>query len=156
MGVALTQAQSWRAKRGEDLSTVDRDFIDQSTKRESKARGRARRIRALVYVLLVGIIAGLVGWINQSYLKEQWNWYTIMRPYMVARVRPYVLSPDAEWALKPGNSFRECAKDCPEMIVVPAGEFMMGSPTTEKGRYTMKTHNTRSRLRGHSPYRNTR
>ena len=30
-----------------------------------------RRIQALVYVLLVGIITGLVGWINQSYVKEQ-------------------------------------------------------------------------------------
>ena len=135
MGVALVQAQSWRAKRGEDLPAIDREFIDQSTKRESKVRARTRHIRALVYVLLVGIIAGLVGWINQSYLKEQWNWYTIVRPYIVAQVRPYVLSPDAERALKPGNSFRECAKGCPEMVVVPAGEFMMGSPTTEKGRY---------------------
>jgi formylglycine-generating enzyme required for sulfatase activity len=32
-------------------------------------------------------------------------------------------------------SFRECAKDCPEMIVIPAGEFMMGSAETEKDRY---------------------
>jgi len=71
MGANLTKAQSWRAKRGEDLPAIDREFIDQSTKRESKVRVRARRIRALVYVLLVGIIAGLLGWINQSYLKEQ-------------------------------------------------------------------------------------
>ena len=32
------------------------------------------------------------------------------------------------------DSFRECAKDCPKMIVVPAGSFAMGSPATEKGR----------------------
>ena len=132
MGVALTQAQSWLAKRREDLPVVDRNFIDQSTKRESKARARARRAQALVYVLLVGIIAGLIGWINQAYIEEQVNWYWTMRPYMVAQVRPYVLSPDAERALKPGQAFRECAKDCPEMVVVPAGEFMMGSPPTEK------------------------
>ena len=87
-------------------------------------------------MLLVGIIAGLVGWINQAYVKEQWNWYMTMRPYMVANVRPYVLKPEAERALKPLASFRECAKDCPEMIVIPAGSFMMGSPATEKGRYT--------------------
>ena len=135
MGVALAQAQSWLAKRREDLPVVDRDFIDQSAKRESKARARARRVQALVYVLLVGIIAGLVGWINQAYLKEQMNWYTTMRPYMLAQVRPYVLSREAERALKPRRAFRECAKDCPEMVVVPAGEFMMGSPATEKGRY---------------------
>ena len=134
MGVALAQAQSWLGKHREDLSAVDRDFIDQSVKRDSKARGRARRVQALVYILLVGIIAGLVGWINQAYVKEQINWYVTMRPYMLAQVRPYVLTAAAERALKPLASFRECAKDCPEMVVVPAGEFMMGSPTTEKGR----------------------
>jgi formylglycine-generating enzyme required for sulfatase activity len=58
-----------------------------------------------------------------------------MRPYRVANFDPHVLKPEAERALKPLASFRECATDCPEMIVVPAGEFMMGSPTTEKGRY---------------------
>jgi len=134
MGAALTQAQSWLAKRREDLPVVDRNFIDQSVKRESKATARARRVRALVYVLLLGIIAGLVGWINQSYVKGEMNWFITMRPYMVAQVRPYVLSAEAERALEPGATFRECAKDCPEMVVVPAGEFMMGSPANEKGR----------------------
>jgi formylglycine-generating enzyme required for sulfatase activity len=136
MGAGLTQAQSWLEKRREDLPVVDQDFIDQSAKRETKARARARRMRDLVYLLLVGIIAGLVGWINQAYVKEQVIWYMTMRPYKVANVDPYVLKPDAERALKPGQAFRECAKDCPEMVVVPAGEFMMGSPTTEKGRYS--------------------
>ena len=134
MGVALAQAQSWLGKRREDLPVVDRNFIDQSTKRESKVRARVRRAQALIYVLLVGIILGLIGLINQTYIEEQVNWYWTMRPYMVAQVRPYVLSPDAERALKPGQAFRECAKDCPEMVVVPAGEFMMGSPPTEKRR----------------------
>src|SRR5262249_6465364 len=134
MGAALTQAQSWLAKRREDLPVVDRNFIDQSVKRESKATARARRVRALVYVLLLGIIAGLVGWINQSYVKGEMNWFITMRPYMVAQVRPYVLSAEAERALEPGATFRECAKDCPEMVVMPAGEFMMGSPANEKGR----------------------
>jgi hypothetical protein len=134
MGVALAQAQSWLGKRREDLPVVDRNFIDQSTRRESKVRARARGAQALIYVLLVGIILGLIGLINRADIEEQVNWYWTMRPYMVAQVRPYVLSPDAERALKPGQAFRECAKDCPEMVVVPAGEFMMGSPPTEKGR----------------------
>ena len=38
MGLALDKAQSWLAKRREDLSVVDRDFIIQSAKHESKAR----------------------------------------------------------------------------------------------------------------------
>ncbi len=41
-------------------------------------------MQALIYVLLVGIIAGLVGWINQASIKERINWYLTMRPYRVA------------------------------------------------------------------------
>ena len=35
--------------------------------------------------------------------------------------------------LRPKESFRDCA-DCPEMVVVPAGEFMMGSPANDDSR----------------------
>ena len=31
------------------------------------------------------------------------------------------------------HSFRDCP-NCPEMIVIPAGEFLMGSPDSERGR----------------------
>ena len=34
---------------------------------------------------------------------------------------------------RPGRVFRDC-DGCPEMVVVPAGEFMMGSPASEEGR----------------------
>ena len=47
---------------------------------------------------------------------------------------PFVpLTPAREHALQPGDSFRECAT-CPEMVVVPAGSFVMGSPAPEYGR----------------------
>jgi formylglycine-generating enzyme required for sulfatase activity len=45
---------------------------------------------------------------------------------------PKVLTGDAERALQPGETFTECAF-CPEMVVIPAGEFMMGSPGDEPG-----------------------
>src|SRR5262245_14145221 len=43
------------------------------------------------------------------------------------------LSAEQEQALKPKASFKEC-DTCPEMVVVPAGSFAMGSPKNEKGR----------------------
>ena len=53
---------------------------------------------------------------------------------MNAHVKPYALTSTAEVALKSGDSFRECLKDRPDMIVVPAGSFTMGSPISEIGR----------------------
>jgi formylglycine-generating enzyme required for sulfatase activity len=43
------------------------------------------------------------------------------------------LSPERERALKPRDSFKEC-DTCPEMVVVPAGSFAMGSPASEPQR----------------------
>ncbi len=40
------------------------------------------------------------------------------------------LSSEHERALKPRDSFKEC-DNCPEMIVVPAGRFTMGSPNSD-------------------------
>jgi formylglycine-generating enzyme required for sulfatase activity len=38
-----------------------------------------------------------------------------------------------EQPLKPGQSFKDCATDCPEMVVIPAGSFTMGSSQDEPG-----------------------
>jgi formylglycine-generating enzyme required for sulfatase activity len=45
------------------------------------------------------------------------------------------LSHERERLLKAKDSFKECA-GCPEMVVVPAGDFMMGSPENELERYS--------------------
>jgi formylglycine-generating enzyme required for sulfatase activity len=52
------------------------------------------------------------------------------RPDLRVLRDPVATSPTG---LRPGESFRECP-ECPEMVVVPAGRFQIGSPTTEDGR----------------------
>jgi formylglycine-generating enzyme required for sulfatase activity len=44
------------------------------------------------------------------------------------------LTPEIEQALRPKDSFKEC-DGCPEMVVVPKGSFIMGTPITEVDRY---------------------
>ena len=49
-------------------------------------------------------------------------------------VRPFTpLTAAEERGLKPKDMFREC-ENCPEMVVVPAGAFTIGSPPGEQGR----------------------
>jgi formylglycine-generating enzyme required for sulfatase activity len=117
-----------------NLEPMDRRYLTACHNAERVATVRKRRVQVLVGVLAVGILAGAVGWMNQAYLQERWRWFTTIRPYMLAQVRPRVLTAEAEQALKPKDSFRECANDCPEMVVVPAGKFIMGSSPEEKDR----------------------
>jgi formylglycine-generating enzyme required for sulfatase activity len=116
------------------IGAVEREYLAACRAKEQAARKRARRVQAVIYALLIGVIAGLLGWINQEAIKEQVNWWATMRPYMLSQVRPYALSPAAAAALTPGATFRECAAVCPEMIVIPAGAFTMGSPASEPDR----------------------
>lgn len=133
MGLAASNASNWLDERAADIPEVDRQFIVASLR---ATRGRQRRLAALVSVLALSIVAVaaiITGWMLQDQLNTYWRWITVERPYMTAQVLPHVLSADAEQALKPGQSFKECASDCPDMIVVPAGQFTMGSAVTEPG-----------------------
>jgi formylglycine-generating enzyme required for sulfatase activity len=130
MGLAATNAGNWLHKREADLPTPDRNFIVLSIK---AVRSRQRRVSALVGALALAVVGVFAGWMQQDRLHTMWHWFTVTRPYMNERVRPYVLTAAAEHALKPKDSFKECSGECPQMIVIPGGSFMMGSPSGEKG-----------------------
>ncbi|HLK26642.1 MAG TPA: SUMF1/EgtB/PvdO family nonheme iron enzyme, partial [Caulobacteraceae bacterium] len=136
MGLPLDTAKRWLTARRSDIDPADQAFIEASVKEErARARGR-RQAQAAIYALLVGIILVLVGVLNEAFVKERWNWFTVMRPFAMANFRPYALAAAAERRLQPSARFRECAAaDCPEMIVVPAGRFVMGSSAAEQARY---------------------
>jgi formylglycine-generating enzyme required for sulfatase activity len=145
--LAAVERLSARPDLAANLEPTDRDYIAGCWKTESDLKRGRQLLQGTVYVSLVAVILGLVGWINQSTLVDQWRWWTVARPYIVSQVRPYVLSVPKEQALKPKESFRECALDqnkdyCPEMIVVPAGSFVMGSPPGEKGGETERPQHT--------------
>jgi formylglycine-generating enzyme required for sulfatase activity len=95
---------------------------------------KTQRAQKGIGVLLAIMFVGMLGVMNQTFVLRQVNWFWTMRPYMMANFRPHVLSDAAERALAPGQEFRECAKDCPTMVVVPSGSFVIGSRDTERGR----------------------
>jgi len=55
-------------------------------------------------------------------------------PTLPASASPHTLAAEEEANLKPKAVFKECPA-CPDMVVVPPGRFLMGSPAQERGRY---------------------
>ena len=59
---------------------------------------------------------------------RQWGYPVALKPKPVVQI-----GPAASTSLKADDTFRDCPA-CPEMVVVPAGSFLMGSPEAEDGR----------------------
>jgi formylglycine-generating enzyme required for sulfatase activity len=131
MGLPLDTAKKWLAARRGDIEPADQAFIKTSVQAERAVARNRQRLQAAVGVLMLGTIAGLLGVIYKDEISNLWFEQTTLRRYIAANFTPYVLKQEAERALKPGDTFRECAKDCPEMVVIPPGEFWMGSPDGE-------------------------
>jgi formylglycine-generating enzyme required for sulfatase activity len=134
MGLPLDTAKKHLAARGGDLEGADRDFIEASVQAERAAARTWRWVQAAVGVLMLGTIAGLLGVVFKDEIKAARFEYFTVRPYVAANFTPHVRTAEAERALEPGEPFRECAGDskaCPEMVVVPSGEFWRGSVDDE-------------------------
>jgi formylglycine-generating enzyme required for sulfatase activity len=108
-----------------NLEPTDKDYVASCQSAEQAIQARTRRVQALVGVLVAAMVAVLAVWRYEQPLKEDIYWLT--------DVRGHVLTAERERALSPKETFKECV-NCPEMVVVPAGDFMMGSPSDERGR----------------------
>ncbi len=131
MGLPLETAKKWIVARRQDIDPADQAFVDASIQAERAAARNRQRLRAAVAALMLVVIAGLLAIIFKDELGEVWFAQTTVRPYIASQVKPHLLTAEAERALKPGDTFRECAKDCPEMVMIPPGDFLMGSPADD-------------------------
>jgi formylglycine-generating enzyme required for sulfatase activity len=109
------------------LSGAILDILDNEEAEDKRKKARARLIKTFSYLLAAFIVLG----ITWPYLWDQIIWITIMGPYEQAQFQP--LQAEEERDLEDKSHFKECIKYCPEMVVIPAGKFNMGSPTEEKG-----------------------
>jgi formylglycine-generating enzyme required for sulfatase activity len=63
----------------------------------------------------------------------------------VAVVMGVCATASAQERLKPGETFRDCP-ECPELVVIPPGSFIMGSPASEAGRFSNEGPQHRVRI----------
>ena len=73
---------------------------------------------------------------SYKFIYEQYRMNILKIPSIILIVLSALITMPAfaQNNLKPGKTFRDCP-DCPEMVVIPAGSFIMGSPEDEPGRY---------------------
>jgi formylglycine-generating enzyme required for sulfatase activity len=94
------------------------------------------------YLRDLGLTSAAIAYINEPGPDEM-RWLTAedadtlniaVRPWQVEAVPPVAVAPPPVDVapLEAGSTFRDCDA-CPEMVVVPAGRFTMGSPASEAG-----------------------
>ena len=87
-------------------------------------------------VLRLTVLLGLadLGFIDARAIAQEFvgehRWRTAMGRTVLT------LEEERVKAARPGSEFRECARGCPVMIVIPAGRFIMGSPENKSERQT--------------------
>jgi formylglycine-generating enzyme required for sulfatase activity len=131
-GDDLVGAQSWADQRKPEAPAITdamRAFIAASKDAEvadfARSKAAQRRVRwAEVFAALcaLALIVAVATWWKQTWMKESLYELANVHPLTAVQLR----------TLKPEDSFKECT-DCPEMIVVPAGSFVMGTPAGEPG-----------------------
>jgi len=94
-------------------------FIIASQAASELTSTRRRRARVLLGGLISLMLIGSISWWAEAWLKGQAYW--------LAHVYGRVLTAEQERVLGSAEVFKECAF-CPQMVVVPAGTFLMGAP----------------------------
>jgi formylglycine-generating enzyme required for sulfatase activity len=136
----LEEAERWMASRPQTAPAPTEATLAFVVESRRATNRRRRQTWTLACSLAAAIVAGgVAAWWNQDRLRvrsdEFQDWVKVRsyafqgwlkeRNYALWNAHP--LKTAQERRLKSRDPFKECS-DCPEMVVVPAGRFMMGSP----------------------------
>ena len=104
--LAAAERLSARPDLAANLEPTDRDYIAACRKAEADAKRGRRLLQGAIYVLLVGVIVGLVGWINQSTIADAVALVDGDAAVCSGARVALCAERGKEQALKPGDSFQ--------------------------------------------------
>ena len=103
------------------IAETERDYITACNVAERKEKSARRRMKRAVGVLALGVLGlgglGYGGHLNATSLEGLFINYPMNKWH--------------ESNLKSGDEIKECSGACPQMVVIPAGSFFMGSKLGE-------------------------
>jgi len=114
------------------LGPDDLAYLQSCQDAYERDRRHRRLVKGTIGALGALIVLGAVAFSNQQLLVRQ--------VFYAIAIRSHILQPSIEAQLKPGDKFSECsaARFCPEMVVVPAGYFVMGQKDGEEDERELK------------------
>ncbi len=111
------------------LAAEDGAYLAACRKAERKTAGRRRSLQALAAVSVLAVFGVGAAYMNREALEPVFAKY--------ARYWGKTQTADALKDMKDKATFQDCAAgsaDCPMMVLVPGGGFLMGSPENEANR----------------------
>ncbi len=112
---------SWKSNQGWQQLAISNP---NKTALRSKVWSWGRLGQSVLWTFVALLMIGRDGWAQ----NEQSYWQRVMGPAVLD------VEQERGKAAKAGSDFSECARGCPTMVVVPAGQFMMGAAPTERDR----------------------
>lgn len=114
---------TWEASRVGSLLPVEREYLRRCASRRAEGRRRRRRDWTFALAGLALVVLSVV-LVNRAAVQARLRRSALNLAAATERFTP--LTEAEERALSPGDTFRECTSLCPEMVVIPAGTFVMG------------------------------
>jgi len=119
---ALSAAQNATLRRALAFRRKDRiASVEEFLRGLAAAAPRSRKL-GIAAVMAAATIVGLTAW------------WALRRPGDAPSAGTPAATVPNQVARKAGEVFSDCAENCPSMVVIPAGKFLMGSPPDEPGR----------------------
>ncbi len=132
-GTAIIEADNWCKYRPTKAPPIEQSiikFVDASRTDELHRTRVANRVKAAFIGFAAILTIAYFAWRNEAFLREKYFQYTA--------IHNYVLTEEDEKKLNVGDVFTECRSRgesvstlCPEMVVIPAGSYVMGSGMPE-------------------------